>query len=201
MINHEDKLIFIHINKCGGSTIDTLLNRRHRGHNHVLYYKEKFPKKFDSYFKFSFVRNPWDKMVSFYHFHVRRGWDLNWDWDKSHAPSFQDFIKIIYNYSKSQQRAIFRRWTSTSCMRMSNHLDWLTDKDGKILVDFIGRVENFQSDFDEICDKIGIAKRKLIHKNKSKHRYYAEYYDDEARRIVAEKFARDIEYFGYKFGE
>ena len=75
MINHKHKFIFIHINKCGGTSIDKVFSGKFRGHKKAFDYKKLNPKEFENYFKFTFVRNPWDRVVSFYHYQMKRKWD------------------------------------------------------------------------------------------------------------------------------
>jgi len=203
MIDHKHKFIFIHINKCGGTTIDKLLSGRFNDHDDAPAYMLNYPNEFNLYFKFTSVRNPWDKVVSFYHYHVKRKWDLKWDWDATNAPTFTEFVKITSSYTKQKQESIFKGGPSPCTYHKriaSNQLDWITDENQNIMVDYIMRLENFQQDFNTVCDKIGIAKKQLPHQNKSKHKHYTEYYDDETKQIVAEKYAKDIEYFGYEFG-
>ena len=78
-------------------------------------------------------------------------------------------------------------------------IDFVFNANQNKLTNFVGRCEDMQYDFDYVCGKIGIPKIELPHRNPTKHKHYSEYYDDETRSIVAEKYAKDIEYFGYEF--
>tara|TARA_Y100001938_G_C8047104_1_gene409549 strand:+ start:318 stop:914 length:597 start_codon:yes stop_codon:yes gene_type:complete len=196
-ISHTHKFVFVHIPKTGGSSIEKFFNIHgvdNKGNNtvfnsdimfgngsqHFTYKKilEKSNKNLSTYFSFSFVRNPWSREVSEFF------WRKSWDTELTNY-TFKDYI-LFYN-------------NKTSHGLPQN--TFVLDKDGKQLVDFIGKFENLQEDFDIICEKIGIPKKKLPYSNKSKHKHYTEYYDEKTKQIVAEKYAKDIEYFGYKFGE
>ena len=184
MISHEYKFIFIEVPKTGSTTIRSIIGRPKKPHLDILQIKKKVTnKQFNQYFKFGFVRNPWDRAVSLY--------NRNEGIELKNKMSFVDFIKW-HNYA------------TDTCIHPSQkkyQLDFFTDSVGELLVDFIGKLENLQEDFNTICDKIGIPKQELPHKNKSKHKHYTEYYDEETKQIIAEKYAKDIEYFNYKFGD
>jgi len=198
MINHEYKCIFVHVIKTGGASIATALNMKEDTGRNVTREEQvpHYPKChlsakeirktvgeeiWNSYFKFSFVRNPYDKVVSQYHFN-RGQWKLE-------NASFKEYV----NYWKNGgQISTFPQY----------HSHYLNEE-----LDFIGRFENIQQDFNTICNKIGIPLKKLPHINKSrnfardkaKHKHYTEYYDEETKQIVAKKYAKDIEYFKYTF--
>lgn len=189
MVNHEHKFIFLHIPKCGGISIRTAFRWPKMGrHMNAKRTEWEFPKEFDEYFTFSFVRNPWSRFLSAYTFLSAGGIGPR---DKMHREqyikpysSFEEFVRNIFKIKISNQLH-FRLQTT-----------FVNDK-----VDFIGRFENFQEDFDTICDRIGIPRYELPHKNKTKHKHYTEYYDDETREIVGKYYKKDIETFDYRFGE
>ena len=205
MISYKHKCIFIHITKCGGTTVDTFFRGKFFGHGKAIQYKtgdanyyksligsgpitqyNNSAKVYDDFFKFTFVRNPWDRIVSLYSYHKQRNFDY-YDFD---SISFRNYVK----------KYLFTQKTQTP-LNVNPCMDWITDENGNLIIDFIGRFENLQKDFDKICKHIGMNQQQLPHKNKSKHKHYTEYYDEETKEIVAEKYAKDIEYFGYKFGE
>jgi chondroitin 4-sulfotransferase 11 len=78
---------------------------------------------------------------------------------------------------------------------------YLTDKNGEVLVDFIGRFENFGQDLSHVFDMLGleVSQLEIPHENRSAHSHYSEMYTPETRKIVRERFRKDIEFFGYEF--
>ena len=200
MIDDKHKFIFIHIPKTGGTSIELTFKKRIKGsHKHLTLfdYENELKSEIEKYFIFSVIRNPWDKLVSYWKY--RQG--------KPHAPvdgklnEFDKWLKFISSLDLNNLNGKTARGNIPD-FRMGLDLQFnsLLNKKNEINVNLI-RFENFQEDFNTICDKIGIPKLQLPHKNKSKHKHYTEYYDDETRSIVAEKYAKDIEYFGYEFGE
>ena len=193
MINHKYKVIFIHIPKTGGTSVREILRINDfekseiKSHPSYKAYTDSC-ETYKEYFTFTIVRNPYDKMVSQYKYFTESKAIKNPKVNEHYkGDTFKEFLKKFYTKPYVGDGAHRKIYT-----------DILHPVDQ---IDFIGRFENFQQDFDTICDKIGIPQQKLPHKNATKHKHYTEYYDEETKQIVAEKYAKDIEYFGYKFGE
>jgi len=208
MIRHDLGIIFVHINKTGGSSIVRALNMLQihlsvdlifsselkgddqfkiwegwkLGKRRTTYNWDELiniKKYWNDYTKFSIVRNPWDRVVSDFFYCKKENYVQK-------ELTFRE--EVIYNKDNLE------RWKQPC-------YDWLT-LNGKMAVENILRFENLNDDFQKMCSQLNLPTTiKLPHLNKTKHKHYTEYYDDETREIVAEKYAKDIEYFGYKFGE
>lgn len=157
-------------------------------HSHIIAAQEMLPAPvFDALFKFVFVRNPWDLQVSSFH-HIKR-----------ERPQFMNGIDDFNEFMrwKFDPERPYQYHIDTS---LSWQSDYLVDLHGKNLVDFIGRYESLEADFDTVCKKLGIAAF-LPHKRKAKDRSkdYRSYYADDTAELVAKHFSRDIEMLGYSF--
>ncbi|AYH42283.1 sulfotransferase family 2 domain-containing protein [Azoarcus sp. DN11] len=158
-------------------------------HSKIVAAQEMLPQElFEKLFKFVFVRNPWDLQVSSFH-HIRRERPHL----MSHVETFDEFIRWKLDPERPYQYHV-----DTSIDLQS---DYVIDLHGKVLVDFIGRYENLHDDFEEACRRIGIKAPELPHKRQAKDRGkdYRSYYTDELAALVGERFAPDIELFGYTF--
>ena len=147
----------------------------------------EYKNTWDSYFKFSFVRNPWDRLVSCWKNKIV---EVGYAGMKNRHMSFDTFVIMVTE----------GQWKSYHDIHWAPQTMCFPHK----LVDFVGKFENLQEDFNIICDKIGITCEQLPHVNKTKlesSRHYTEYYNDETRQLVAEKYKKDIMLFGYEFGE
>ena len=114
-----------------------------------------------------------------------------WRYFYENCSSFEEFIKNCTGEVEAAKGALYSF--------AYNQLDYLEDGNGSILVDFIGRFENFSEDLHTVAMKAGIQLGGITHTNVSVHRHYSTYYTSELEKIVRERFARDIEYFGYDF--
>ena len=142
---------------------------------------ERGREQFNNYFKFGFVRNPWDRVVSLYE--RQEALELR------NKMSFEEFVDWI-------------QYSSATCVHSSPHryqLDWFVDPNGKVLADFIGRFERLEQDWRIVANKLGI-KRSLPHSRPNlRERHYREYYNNKTRAIIEDRFRVDIEHFDYRF--
>ena len=139
--------------------------------------------------KFAFVRNPFDRMVSLF-FYLRRiqcpalPTEVDFETFCRHVAKGDHPPVGLYNYSGLNQ-----------CNPMSA---WLYDRDGRLLVDELGRYENLPEDFARIANQLGLPDT-LPHENRGSHGPYREYYTRESRLLVTRLYQEDLDRFGYQF--
>ena len=233
MISHTHKCIFIHIPKTAGTSLIRVLKdpitpdqtdqvqlpfepdenkfeppAPHLPASDYIKYGRITKELFDDYFKFGFVRNPWDRVVSEYKY-------------RFHAYRYS-FKKFLFEHFPKPS------WTDEYCHIIPQY-DFLYDQNGTLLVDFVGKIENLQADFAHVCNKLNINTKTLPHRNKSTSifnrrdnnpvlllrsirskfsitqrkntfEHYVDYYDNESIEFVARLYKKDIETFDYKFG-
>jgi hypothetical protein len=136
--------------------------------------------KFASYFSFGFVRNPWDREVSTYRYILKNRKHV----DHLKVTRFKDFDTYL-------------RWRCDGRFQLQQ--DFLYHN-GKQVVDFIGRFENLVNDFQVVCKRLGL-RRRLPALNKTTGARYERYYNNELVELVQSTYRRDIDEFGFQFGQ
>lgn len=134
---------------------------------------------FNDYLKFAFVRNPFDRFVSYCAFVTRA------------QGAFARDPKGIMRYFLDQppfQHVLFRPQFS-----------FVTDASGRLLSDFIGRAEELQSAYDQICALLHLPTTRLEQANSSTRSDYRSYYDPQLIDGVKRIYGRDLDLFGYEY--
>lgn len=147
----------------------------------------------DAYYKFAFVRNPWDRLVSWYVMvkTFRRTGNELWQYVHDNSSTFEEFIHNCTDEIEVRKGVYYSF--------AYNQLDYVTDENGNLLVDFIGRLENFDEDIHKVFRKIGVDLGTVPQFNRSDRGHYSTFYTPETEMIVRDRFKKDIEYFDYEF--
>lgn len=186
MSNLKKKPIFIHIPKAGGTSIRSIvLNHNNELPNCLHLCVTDYAKtQRDSSYVFTFTRNPYDRLLSAYMYLTQCSSDEfihDYAFGQSLIKNFKEFVKHDLQYNLN--------WLHFRPM-----VTFLDDD-----IDFVGRFETYQRDFDFVCENTTIEKQKIPHKNKSNHSNYKDYYDEETSKIVSKIYQDDLKCFNYTF--
>jgi hypothetical protein len=215
----EHKCIFVHIPKTGGTSIENLLgmdrasNLYHRRNKVDGVPPQHLPigeirkkvgeEKYLNYFKFTFIRNPYDRMVSEFFYRRKMSWfpkipNMRWD-------SFREFMENVFVKLKDAED-----WQEIRRGKFDAHLEtqisflgdmdihehgWQTNE-----LNFLGKYEFLQQEFDRICKlDLGIEPQTLQRWNESEHLTYTHYYDSHTKKLLEDNYKEDIEIFRYTY--
>lgn len=141
-------------------------------------------------YKFSTIRNPWDMMISSY-FSPHRGVK---EWDRNEFLTLLNTVSTLGQYVRENSPADrFLNYSDNQRSDIRKRLD--AD------VDFIMKFERLNDDFKIVCEQLDIPYSPLPNRNASIHAHYSEYYDDNLRELVRDKFIEEIEFGNYSFGK
>lgn len=177
---------FVHINKTGGTSIEKALGLPFQHRTAVEIRKSIGERRWRSRFSFAFVRNPWDKVASHYHYRVK----TNQTGLRERPVAFGEWVRLAY-----EEHAL--PYHDQPRMFMPQ-MDWITDGEGHVLVEFVGRFENLHDDFGAVCRRLQ-SSASLPHLKSSQQGDYRRHYDAATAEIVARCFAKDLAAFGYTF--
>lgn len=196
MICDDYRFIRIHIKKCGGRSFSTLFPHKLDTHESLADYEKLAPEKLNTYFKWTIVRNSWERIVSLY-FYLQQ--EVNFFGKASRYNNFERFVSDLYFSSKyANGCSDLSKWPFES----KPQIDYLKTKNKHVQLDYICFLPRINSDFEILKNKCGFPKNWIYpHFGKSKHEDYRTYYNDFTAECVGSLYAEEIEYFGFKFDD
>jgi len=166
------------------------------------YRKDLSEEAFASAFKFTVVRNPWDRLVSEYRFQTRIGRRRA---ERLHAVdgngrkrNFEDWVKTVFNDPMAYEPRTWGGTVSPGIHRWSPQVDWVAPE-GKLMVDMAIRFEEFEESLGALSAKLGRPIPPPGHEKRMIRRSYPEYYTPELRDLVGDYYAEDIRTFDYTY--
>jgi len=187
--------IFIHIPKAAGTSIARAIYGQNVGHRKASDYIRVSKKEFIKYYRFSFTRNPWDRLVSAYNFVKQGGTDLVQPLPNPAytSPAFRDFKTFVTEWLPEAD-------LNVEDVVFEQQFKYIYSEAGELQVDFVGKIESTTEDIATIEQQLGIkiALNTLNSSNRDRHDYRLDYSDAMAE-IVDQIYRRDIELFGYQF--
>lgn len=190
--SHRNRVIFIHIPKNAGTSILRMLGHVGvRDHANWKAFKDADRDAFENYFKFTFVRNPYTRALSTYNYICKGGSGSDEDQqlkDKvmSQCADFDEYVVNFLGYEEIWRYPLMRpQWY------------YVTNQNGEVMVDFLGRVEDMARSLDELSLLSGINVSKIEHVNKSQARPKIEGISDNAANKIEKLYRWDFEIFAY----
>lgn len=187
MILEKEKLVFIHIPRTGGTSVEIalagkdwwLIDADTKHLSASMTKKILGEERWAEYFKFSIVRNPWDRIISMYA--TGWWWQNNLRCYKTDTPTLREFIEQLKPHLHERHG-----------LRFYHEIIDLP-------LNYICRYETLATDFSYVCNIHGLTNIELPHYEKSNRSHYSLYYDDETAKLVGDIYNIDIKLFGYSF--
>ncbi len=184
--------VFVHVPKTGGQSISAVLPPGHvaaprglpRRHPTALDWRVFAREQYADAFSFAIVRNPWERLHSFYHYGRRKLVALDGWFD-----SFETFVGWVVGGSPSPSPEWNRAQMTQSV--------YLLDGSGELIVDFVGRFESIERDWREVCRRIGVDERVLPRRNASGRPDASREWTRDLISDVGDYFVDDVERWGY----
>jgi len=201
--NYQHEVIFVHIPKTAGLSIYEMFGMHvpREGHCPVAGYRAADATSFKKAYKFTVIRNPWDRLVSAFHY-LKYGTtspnDKRWVEDEVWSERYLSGINSFPEFKRALHVPKFRRLVLTWRHFLPQHYFITTAAASGLLVDQLVRYEDLENGLEHVATKIGLP-LSMVQRNMSEHAGYQQYYSEADIRFIGRIYTRDIKLLGYTF--